>query len=61
MVGCGRITLARHRSRVMAAKDAPLEEEFSLFHPCVLFPYLGRHILELFKRPDEGGISTCLN
>jgi hypothetical protein len=60
-VGRGCITLARQHPRVVAAKYSTLEEESSLFHPCVLFTYLGRDILELFKRPDEGGIGigTC--
>jgi hypothetical protein len=61
MVGRGCITLARQHPRVVAAKDAVLEEALSLFHPCVLFTYLGRDILELFKCPDEGGNSTCFN
>ena len=46
--------------RIVAAKDALLEEAFPLFHRCVLFPCLGRNILELLKRP-EGNISTCFN
>jgi hypothetical protein len=61
MVERGCITLARQHPRIVAAKDALLEEALPLFHRCVLFTYLGRNILELFKRPDEVGISTCLD